>query len=142
MIDISFVLGLLQDNTSYDVAISRDRELNLQDLANLPSIYVGYASIVSRYPKDGIEEDFLDTHGEDLTQAFDIHIVSLPENLSEVWRTVYKALKGASPTVNLSSGATVGTFYYSQGGTIGLSNGKIWWQDRYIIRFPTMNVEF
>jgi hypothetical protein len=139
MISTATMIEKLQNDTIYTIELSRDKEPNLQDLEELPIIYVGYASIDAKNPHAPIESSFFNLHGEDLVQAFDIMTVCEAENLPEIWKNIYTSLIGFNPVPGeeYRSGLT-----YAQGGVIGLSNGKIWWLDRWKIGFPTVFVQF
>ena len=141
MIGLQAVIDLLTP-TGYSIELSVSPEVNLQELAELPTIYLGYASIQAKNPNAAIAFDIYSTHGEDITQTFDIHIVTLVEDLPAVWQAVYTALVGKTPISIVSSPASVSGFTYAQGGVLGLSNGRIWHLDKYVIGLPTDNVLF
>lgn len=139
MIDLSLIIEKLQNDTVYTIEVSRDKEPNIQEIEELPVIFVGYATIDSKNPNAPIETSYFNMHGEDLVQSFDLITVAEPANMSEIWRTCYKSLIGWNPVPEEKdrSGLT-----YAQGGIIGLSNGKIWWLDRWKVGFPTVFTQF
>ena len=139
MIELSWIKGLIE-TTGYDVQYARDKEPNIQELTALPTVFVGYSSIDATNPNAPIAYDLFNAHGEDLVQTFDVLIACETANLPVVWRNVYTSLIGKHPTLSLSSTASTSGLTYGQGGVIGLSNGKLWWIDRYRIGFPTTNV--
>jgi hypothetical protein len=139
MITLDWVKGLLE-TTGYSIEYTRDKEPNTQELLSLPVVYVGYASLDSTNPNAPIAYDLFNLHGEDLVQSFDVLTVCEVENLHTVWRKLYSSLIGKHPTLSLSSTASTSGLTYAQGGVIGLSNGKLWWLDRWKIGFPTTNV--
>ena len=140
MIDVEFLIDLVSTNTDYTVEYAKNILVNLENLIDLPKIYIGYATIDSTNPNAPIEHDTYSTHGEDLVQSFDIHIICLVENYPEIWRNVYSVLIGQHPTATLSGQASTSGLTYGQGGVVGLSNGKQWTTDRWRIGFPTFNV--
>lgn len=139
MIDVNILISKLQAETTYTVELARVREPELQEITDLPIIYIGYATVDSKNPTSPIEHDLYNLHGEDLVQSFDIQIVCRAENLPTIWKNIYSKLIGYNPTPNenMHSG-----FTYSQGGVMGLANGNLWWIDRWKIGFPTVNVNF
>lgn len=141
MIDIQVVVDRLKSQLSYTVELSRDTEINTQDLSTLPIIYVGYASLDTKNPNAAIALSYLDENGEDMVQTFDLKIVSTIADLSVVVRNVHKAINGFTPIPSDNTSFT-SCFSFAQGGVIGLSNGKIWWVSRYRIGMPTINVIF
>lgn len=142
MMDISVILDRLQASTTYTVELVRAREPNLPELTSLPIIYVGYSTIDSKNPSAPIEYDLFNQYGEDLVQSFDIQIVCTASELSTIWKKVYTALIGYTPTFSQSSGASVSGLTYAQGGVMGIVNDRLYWLDRWRIGFPTTNVEF
>lgn len=134
MIDIQVVLDYLALNTPYRVEFAKDTLPNFQDIVDLPVIFVGYATIDSKNPRAPIEHSLFNTNGEDLVQAFEIHIVCQTASFSTIWKNVYTKLIGWNPdyTEKYHSG-----FTYSQGGKMGLSNSKFWHVDIWKIGFPT-----
>ena len=142
MMDVSVLVARLQSQTQYTIELARAREPNLQELAELPIIYIGYASIDSKNPSAPVEYDLFNQYGEDLVQSFDIQIVCNAAELSSIWKKVYTALIGYTPTATLSSMASVSGFTYAQGGVMGMVNDRLWHLDRWRIGFPTTNVDF
>jgi hypothetical protein len=142
MIDIDFVISLLQTNTAYTVELAKAKEPNLQELSELPIIYVGYLSIDSKNPSAPIEHDLYNLHGEDLVQSFSIQIVCEALDLPVIWREVYAALIGKTPTSTWTSAEATSGLTYAQGGVMGIVNAKVWHVDVWKIGFPTINVEF
>lgn len=141
MISLQHVIDFLTP-TGYNIELSVTPEINLQEVIELPTIYLGYSGIQAKNPNAAIASDIYSTHGEDITQTFDIHIVTTIEDLPTVWQAVYMALVGKTPTSIVSSPASVSGFTYAQGGVLGLGNGKIWHLDKYVIALPTDNVLF
>ena len=142
MIDVNIIITKLQADTAYTIEPAREKEPNLQDLSELPIIFVGYASIDSKNPNAPIEHDIYNTYGEDLVQSFDIFTVCTIAELPVIWKTIYKSLIGYTPTLSISGTAATSGFTYAQGGLIGLSNGKLWHIDRWRIGFPTVPTLF
>ena len=138
MIDVQVIIDRLQAETAYTIDFSRDIELNDQVISELPVVYVGYATMDSRNPNAAIAYSFLEEHGENLIQSFDVKIVSTVENFSPVWINVYRALNTYMSDRTGATSFTTG-LTYAQGGILGLSNGKIWHVDRWRIGLPTTN---
>lgn len=139
MIDVNVLIDRIREETGFTVEASRNKEPDLQELVNLPIIFVGYASVDSIDPSVPTNHDLYNMHGEDLAQTFDVQIVCQIQDLPTIWKTVYTSLIGFNP----QEGQQIHTgFTYAQGGVIGLSNGKLWHVDRWRIDFPTLNVEF
>ena len=139
MIDVSAIITKLQTDTAYTVSLPRTREFDLQELYELPLIYVGYSAIDSKHPTSPIEYDLFNQHGEDLVQTFDVQIVCRVTELTTIWKNVYTSLIGFNPSPNeeIRSGLT-----YGQGGVMGLANSNLWWLDRWRLGFPTVFVNF
>ncbi len=138
MIDVQVIIDRIAAQTTYTVDFSRDIELNDQELTVLPMVYVGYATMDSRTPNAAIAYSYLEEHGENLIQSFDVKIVSTVENFSPVWINVYRALNTYMSDGLGATSFTTG-LTYAQGGVLGLSNGKIWHVDRWRIGLPTVN---
>lgn len=141
MIDLQVVIDRISSQTNYDVERARSIEPNLQDIATLPVVYVGYFSIDARSPSAPIAYDLYDLYGEDLVQTFDIQIVCTITDLPTIWKAVYSSLIGYTPTSTTSSLASTSGFTFAQGAT-QQSNGKVWDVSRWKIGFPTANVNF
>ena len=139
MIELDWIKGLIAA-TGYTVEYARDKEPNIMELGALPIVFVGYSSIDATNSNAPIAYDLFNNHGEDLIQTFDILIACETVNLPVVWRNVYTSLIGKHPTLGYSSTASTSGLTYSQGGVMGLSNGKLWWIDKYKVGFPTTNV--
>lgn len=131
------IVALLEP-TGYNVTEHPDTQFDIYKEFDerLPIIYVGYASIDSRVPSGLQSYSFLDLHGEELTQSFDIHIVCNKEDLPQIFKDVHTALVGKIPVGVADSRATVLNF--AQGGLIGKNNGIVHWLNRYRIGFPTL----
>lgn len=139
MMDVNVFINKLHVDTGYKVEHARIKEPDLTEFVDLPVIYVGYATIDSKNPTSPIEHSFFNLHGEDLVQGFDVQIVCDIDSLATIWKNCYTSLIGFNPIPGeeYRSG-----FTYSQGGMIGISNGRIWWLDRWKIGFPTVFVQF
>jgi hypothetical protein len=135
MIDISTLITRLQTTTTYTITNARAKEPDLTDAVNLPIIYIGYSTVISKNPTASIEHDIFNMNGEDLVQGFDIQIVCKQTDLVTIWKNVYKNLIGYNPLAieYNHSGLT-----YVQGGVIGVSNDNLWWLDRWHLGFPTV----
>jgi hypothetical protein len=139
MIDVNVLIDRVKEETGFKVEAARNKEPDLQELNELPIIFIGYATIDSRDPSIPTGHDLYNMHGEDLAQSFDVQIVCQIQDLPTVWKAVYTSLIGFNP----AEGQQIHTgFTYSQGGVMGLSNGKLWHIDRWRIDFPTLNVQF
>ena len=139
MINIQVLIARLKAETNYKIELARVREPELQEILDLPILYVGYATIDSKNPSTPIEYNVFNTHGEDLVQSFDIQIVCKPADLETIWKTVYTKLIGWNP---IGQEVHHSGFTYAQGGVMGLANGNLWWIDRWRIGFPTLEVTF
>ena len=138
MIDAQVLLDRLQSDantSSYTSALARSIQPNLQDIASLPYITVGYHSITSLHPKTPIDTPAYDLHGESLVQYFEVNFVSLVENVPAVWQSIYKALIGYNPFL---PNDITSAFKYVQGGRQGEENSRVWHTDVWSIGFPTM----
>jgi hypothetical protein len=124
----------------YPVESLRYKEIDLMEIDDLPLVLVGYASIDSEFPNAPIAVDLYNNYGEDLVQSFDIQIVCLEADLPTIWKRLYSNIIGKTPTTTLTGLSAASGFTYAQGGPIGISNGKLWWLDRWRISFPTTNV--
>jgi hypothetical protein len=131
------IIDLLEP-TGYNIAEFPDTQFDIYKEFDerLPLIYVGYSPIDSRVPGSMQAYSFLDLHGEELTQSFDVHIVCNKEDLSQVFLNVHGALVGKIPTGLAEARSTVLNF--AQGGLIGKNNGTVHWLSRYRIGFPTL----
>jgi hypothetical protein len=125
------------DTTGYTVQFARDREVDLQELTDLPIIYIGYNNIDSKNPNQPIAYDTYDLNGENLVQNFTIQLVCQQAEFSTIWKAVYKKLIGWNPVVANSIHTS---FTYVQGGVMGLSNSKFYWVDIWRIGFPTTSI--
>ena len=137
MIDESTIVTYLQTETTYTIELAGDILANWQDTADLPIVYVSYATIDSKQPNVPLESSIFNTNGEDLVQTFEINIVSVPGDFRAVWIAIYNALIGWNPIPDevYHSG-----FTYAQGGKMGRSNNKLWHVDLWRIGFPTNHV--
>jgi hypothetical protein len=125
------------DTTGYTVQFARDREVDLQELTDLPIIYIGYNNIDNKNPNQPIAYDTYDLNGENLVQNFTIQLVCQQAEFSTIWKAVYKKLIGWNPVVANSIHTS---FTYVQGGVMGLSNSKFYWVDIWRIGFPTTSI--
>ena len=141
MLEVEEVIGLILLPGYFNadqVTIAKETEDNIAPLhenAVLPDITVGYATIMSRDPNKVLENNVFNTGGENLVQYFDIRTVCKPVDLRTNWVQLYKALLGQNPRA--AERKNTG-FTYVQGGKMGLSNGNIWWVDRWGIGFPKL----
>ena len=143
MIDLQYVIDILANNTSYVIEKARQQQPDLQEILNLPVIYVGYSEIKNSNPESILSYDILNQHGENLTQTFDISICSTLEDLSIVWKTIYSTFMNENEDIladGISGIGSTSSFSYLQGAVMGLSNSKIWHLDRWAINFPTIPV--
>jgi hypothetical protein len=138
MIALETVIDRVQgQNPSYTVSAARDKQPNFETLLNLPTIYIGYATLKCRNPEERLPAGFFDLHGEDISQFFDISICCEVENFRETWINIFKSLIGWNPN---TLAANTSGFAYIEGGMMGLEQGRFWWLDRMAINFPTTNV--
>lgn len=137
MIDLNVIITRLQQTTDYTIVPARAKEPELT--GNLPILYIGYRTIDSKNPRDAIAYDVYNLHGEDLLQSFDIQIACKQVDLPIIWMNVYKQLIGWNPKPNE---AIHSSFTYERGGMMGLSNDSCFWLDRWIIGFPTLDINF
>jgi len=137
MIDESTVITRINAITGYTTVRAEDILDNWQTSAELPIIYVGYATIDSKQPNIPLESSIFNTNGENLVQSFEVNIVTSNTNFRANWIALYNALIGWNPIPDevYHSG-----FTYAQGGKMGRSNGKIWHVDIWRIGFPTNHV--
>jgi len=139
MINISYIIGLIDAATTYTVASARAKEPDLLEFSTLPVVFVGYSSIDSASPTSPMEHDLYSMAGDDLVQSFDIQIICAQADLPTIWKAVYTCLVGQHPTPTVSGLASTSGLTYSQGGMIGLANDRVFWLDRWRIGFPTTN---
>lgn len=137
MIDISLVKTRLETETNYLVEYGRAREEVLQDLINLPILYINYASVESKSPNAAVEASAYNLNGEDLVQFIDVEICTEIENLAVNFLIVNKALSGWTPIEHELDHIA---FSLAQGGVIGTDNTRIRWLSRYRTGFPTLNI--
>lgn len=123
--------------TGYTVEAVRSKEPMLTEEVDLPIIYVGYSGINSTNPSFTLDSNFIDMHGEKQIETFETQIVALPEDLSIVWNKLFETIIGKHVVGGEEdrSGIT-----HSQGGIVGIENGRYWWIDRWNMAFPTLNV--
>ncbi len=140
MIDLQVIIDRLEAQTDYTIEKARQSQPNLQELYELPIIYVGYVAIVSKHPDAILEHDVFNTYGEDLTQVYEIQIVCEMDDLPTVWKNVYKALVPYTPFTTISGTASTSGFTYLQGSVIQLLNSKVIHADKWCIGFPTIPV--
>jgi hypothetical protein len=134
MIDVFTVIDRLRTETPYKIELAKDTLPNLQELRELPIIFVNYYTIEPRFPNIPLESSIFDTHGENLIQTFEVHIVCDIKNFREVWIKHYNALIGWNP---IAEEVRHSGFTYAQSGKMGLSNGKYWEAILWRIGFPT-----
>jgi hypothetical protein len=137
MIDLEVIIDRLRETTDYTISQARAKEPELT--GNLPIIYVGYHTIDSKNTTSAIDLDIYNLHGENLVQSFDIQIGCKQVDLSAIWMDVYKQLIGWNPK---PSEAIYSSFTYERGGIMGLSNDSCFWLDRWIIGFPSLDINF
>ncbi|MCX6733061.1 MAG: hypothetical protein NTV98_05995 [Candidatus Roizmanbacteria bacterium] len=142
MIDTDGLIQLIINGTSLtanQVVRAKETEDNLQNQAEIPMVYVGFATIDSIYPEKPLATSMFNVHGEDLTQSFDITMVCKETALVNLWTSVYSSLIGQNPSADERprTGLT-----YVQGGKVAITNGKIWHMDRWRIGFPTLFCKF
>lgn len=137
MIDEQTVVTYLTQQLAYSIELAEDILPNWQDIIQLPSIFVGYAAIDSRFPNVPTESSLFNTNGENLVQSFEIQIVSTRDVFRSTWIEVYNALIGWNP---IEAEAYHSGFTYAQGGKMGRSHNKIWHVDIWRIGFPTNHV--
>ena len=134
MILIEEFRSFIQINTGITTKLARDTLPNMQDETELPVIYCTYATVDSKDPNVPIESSIFKSHGEDLVQTFEVHILDTLDNFRATWVLLFNNLTGKNidPDEVYYSG-----FTYAQGGKMGLSNGKIVWVDLWRIGFST-----
>jgi hypothetical protein len=140
MIPLQVLIDRLESQTPYTTVRTRPIETEDFSLGELPIITVNYSSIVSKNPEAPIEHDIYNTYGEDLVQVYDLQILCLEDEFHTIWRTVYKALIGYTPSATISGTEATSGFTYAQGVVMGISNGKVQWGERWRIGFPTIPV--
>lgn len=138
MFSIDVLINRIASETGYTTLPARPLDSNQQDPSELPIIYIGYKGI-HHNPKEPIEYAFLNQHGEDLIQVFEVKIVTDIENLVQVWRQVYTSLNGYTPILSNTSTAAVSGFSFIVGDTEE-ANGKLLDVSKWAIEFPTTNV--
>jgi hypothetical protein len=118
----------------YIIEVAENVLENWQETDELPIIYVGYATLDSKFPNQPIESTIFNRHGENIVQTFELHIVCASADFRDTWVDLYNALIGENPepSEKIHSG-----FTYAQGGKMGRSNGKIYHIDLWRIGFPT-----
>lgn len=133
MIDVQTVIDYLTANTSYNIKVATDVLPNIQEVAALPEVYVGYSTIKAKDLHRPLELNVLNSNGENLVQSFEIHIVCPVAMFHSVWITVFKTLVtwNPEPTERMHTG-----FTYTEGGKMG-SNVRFWHVDVYAVGFPT-----
>jgi hypothetical protein len=139
MISIDTVISYIQA-TGYQVLPAKVIETNLQDITELPIIYVSYYS-VQKDPNSPPEQAYFNSYGEDLFQTFEVQIVCLLQDYPTIWKKVYSSLKGKTPSIAIGSTESPSGLTFHQ-GAVQQSNGKIWDVSRWNIGFPTTDVNF
>lgn len=137
MINIELVKTRLEAETLYTVELGRHREIVLQELAELPILYINYATVESKSPNAAVEASAYNLNGEDLVQFIDVEICTEVENLHTDFLKVNKALAGWTPIEHELDHIA---FSLAQGGVIGEDNTRIRWLSRYRTGFPTLNI--
>ena len=140
MIPLQVIIDRLEAETTYTVLTARTIETEDYSLGELPIITVNYSAILSKNPEAPIEHDIYNEYGEDLVQVYDLQILCLHDEFPDIWRTVYKALIGYTPSATVSGTAATSGFTYAQGIVMGIANNKLQWGERWRIGFPTVPV--
>lgn len=138
MFPTSLLINRISDVTGYTVkeALAVDNEQ--LDPKILPFVYVGYNGI-TRVPPVPINMDFLEAHGEDLIQVFEVKLIAKPEEFVDNWQQIYMSLINYTPTISTGSTASSTNLAFINSVT-NLRNGKVHDIAKWGIGFPTTNV--
>ena len=130
------IIALLEP-TGYTIEETPDKQYDIhgENDIRLPIVYVGYANIDSNISPNEVNFNYLNLHGENETQYFDVQIVCEKVDLVDIRIATHQALVGKLPVGQIQDTTVL---QHNQGGLIGKNNGIIHWLDRYQIRFPTI----
>lgn len=112
---------------------------NIEELQVNPKVFLGgwllnrRSDILMTGSTDPYEQ-----YGEDLTFTISVHLVTVQKNLYSDWTKLYKGLLGWTPydaREKEFSGLT-----YSEGGMMGITNGRSWWLDKWVLSFPAVTL--
>ena len=136
MLDISVLITKLEE-LGIPVEISRGKEVVLQNITDLPLIYVGYGTIHSgTSSQDLISCNEYEQIDQDSYQVFHIKIVSTSVDFASIWKQVNKLLAGWSPYV---PDYEYSAFSHIEGGVMGEDNKKLWHLDLWKLSFPKIS---
>jgi hypothetical protein len=134
MYDITTALVKLRTDTGYDCDWAKAKEPSLLNDIDPPRVFIGYHSITALgHLGQGEAPDPYMYFAEDLSQMFTTQITCAISLLPTAWHKVHNSLSGwiALPAEKEFTG-----IYHSDGGVMGLDNGRIWWLDNWRLDFP------
>jgi len=134
----SVLIDRINTATPYTALPARPMDSQQQEPTSLPTIFVGYHG-VQRTPAVPVNLDYLNQHGEDIIQVFEIRIYATEATLYTIWRNVYTAINGYSPILSNTSTASVSGFAFVIGETVEV-NDKLIDTSKWAIGFPSTNV--
>ena len=135
MFDISLLKARIISETGYQIETIQAKEIMPKiPTGQICGVRVGYLNnnamdVTSR----AITPDLYDQGWSDIIQTIEVHFVAMEQDIPTVWKALYAACCGWNPipAEEVYSGMT-----YSEGGVIGIDNGKYWWLDRWTLSFP------
>lgn len=137
MFNLTPVIEKLITDTGYDVSFARAKEPSFANENDPPRLFVGYHAILSLgHLGEGESPDPYMAFAEDLSQSFQTQILCSVADLPVTWHNVYNSLHGWMP---LTVEKEYSGIFYSNGGVMGLNNGRIWWLDNWRMDFPRAN---
>ena len=140
MFSRSVLIDRINSTTAYTALPAKAMDSSQQDPIDLPIVYVGYHG-VQRIPAVPINIDYLNQHGEDIVQVFEIRIYATESTLVDAWRTIYTAINGYTPILSNTSTSAVSGFALIISETVEVNNTLID-TSKWSIGFPSTNVLF
>lgn len=139
MLDLLDLKVRIESVTGYITEWAKAKEPSLTDREAEPRVFVMYFGL-QPVPEgilgDGDSPDPYNYFAEDLSQKFITQLVCDIESFGGtqgVWMNYSKAVLGWIPYPEEKEFTGI---YHCEGGTMGLDNGRIWWQDTWRIDFP------
>jgi hypothetical protein len=132
MFDLNLLKTRLEVQLVYPVTFCKVNARTLQEYTDLPQVEVGYFNLNphGNFSTANASSDF--DYIEQLVQVVETHIICTMSDLPTVWRNVYKAVSGWSPS---AAEDPFSGLMFRGGGIAGLDNGRVKHIDRWAVKF-------
>jgi hypothetical protein len=132
MYDLQWVIDEIKTNSGFTVKWAMNRQPVLQEIKELPTVFIGYLDLERSLEEPSAPEIF-EQQDSDLVFRFETQLVVGLSDFPVAWRALFKTISGKNlaPLEENFSAIT-----YHQGGPLDVESNRIRWVDRWRLNYP------